>query len=214
MVEFKGVAMKSKIISSVLISSILIQITLTSGGCMTFHPVGDNNLANHRKDANTLLIKLNDKEIKLEPSDLIYYGNDSLFIYGKGDIINLADTPSWKERSFSGIISAAKIDSEQIITYESTKYHFFWMNDKKRIIIKDKDLIILNSDLQDYYWVADLGSNGYRQIYDKDIQNIEEKGLTPTGIILGIGLLAVAIVCIVFISRIDFPSGPIGPIYQ
>ena len=46
--------MKTKIISSILISSLLIQITLTSGGCTTFRPVEDNNLANHKKGSNTL----------------------------------------------------------------------------------------------------------------------------------------------------------------
>ena len=165
---------------------------------MTFRPVDDNNLSNHRNDINTILIKLKDKrEIKVEPENLIYYGNDSLIIYGEGDEINLMDATSRGLKKFKGFISQVKIDSEQVIMYESTKYHFFWMNDKKRISIKDKDLAKINSNSGDYYWVAKANNMGYQQFYENEIVEIEGEEFTLAAniavIILGVGAIILTI---------------------
>jgi hypothetical protein len=173
--------MKTKIISSILISTLLIQIALTSGGCMTFLPVEDNNLAHHQEDGNTLLVKLKDKrDIEIEPKNLIYYGNDSLFIYGKGYELNLADTTYQRLFPFNGFVSPApaKIDSEKVIMYDYSKYYLFWMNNNKRISIKEDDLTRFNSNTMDNYWVAKSENMGYQQFYVKDIAAIEEKGYT------------------------------------
>jgi hypothetical protein len=198
--NFKGAAMKSKIISSILISSLLIQITLTGGGCMTFLPVEDKNLAHHQEDENTLLVKLKDKrDIEVEPENLIYYGNDSLFIYGKGYELNLADTTYKRLFHFNGFVSPApaKIDSEKVIKYDSSKYYLFWMNNNKRISIKEDDLVRFSSNTMDNYWVTKSENMGYQQFYAKDIAAIEEKGLTDKakvgrtvfGVLSGIGLM-------------------------
>ena len=173
--------MKIKIISSILTSTLLIQITLTSGGCMTFLPVEGNNLANHQNDTNTLLIRIKDKrELKVEPENLIYYGNDSLFIYGEGYELNLADTEYSRLISFKGFVSPApaKIDSEKAIMYDSSKYYLFWMNNNKRISIREDNLARFNSNIMDNYWVAKSENMGYQQFYAKDIAAIEEKGYT------------------------------------
>jgi hypothetical protein len=189
--------MKTKIISSILISSLLIQITLTSGGCMTFKPVEDNNLAHHQKDDNTLLVKLKDKrDIEVEPENLIYYGNDSLFIYGQGYELNLADTTYQRLFHFNGFVSPAPatIDSEKVIMYDSSKYYLFWMNNNKRISIKEDDLTRFRSKTMDNYWVAKSENMGYQQFYEKDIAAIEKKGLTDTQKALGnIAILLVII---------------------
>ena len=187
--------MKSKIISSILISSLLIQITLTSGGCMTFLPVEDNNLAHHQDDNNKLLVKLKDKrDIEIEPKNLIYYGNDSLFIYGKGYELNLADTTYNRLFHFNGLILPANIDSEKVIVYDSTKFYLFWMNNNKRISIKEDNLARFNSNTMDNYWVAKSENMGYQQFYEKDIAAIEKKGLTDTQKALGnIAILLVII---------------------
>ena len=202
--------MKSKIISSILISSLLIQITLTGGGCMTFRPFDDNNLANLKKEKHTLLIKLKDKEeIELEPKNLIYYGDDSLLFYGKGDEFNLTDSAYLRERSFSGIISPAKIDSEQVIMFESTKYHFFWMKDKKRISIKDEDLTVLKSKTGNYYLIAYINGIGHRRIFTKDIEAIEEESFSTVGYIsIIVATVATIVVLLVLSNRLNwsFPS--------
>ena len=186
--------MKPKIISSILISSLLIQISLTSGGCMTFRPLEDNYLSSHKKDGYTLLIKLKDKrEIKVEPENLFYYGNDSLIIYGDGDEFNLADSTSRGLKKFKGFISPAKIDSEQIIMVENTKYHIFWMIDKKRISVMDRNLGRFNSDTHKYYWIAKSINMGYQQIYPDDIAGLEEKDKITAGGYFYYGLLLATI---------------------
>ena len=170
--------MKTQIISSILIFSLLIQIALTTEGCMEFRPVEDNNLAHHQKDTNTLLIRLKDKrDIEVEPENLIYYGNDSLFIYGKGYELNLADTTYNRLFHFNGFVSPApaKIDSEKVIMFDSSKYYLFWMNNNKRISIKEVDLARFNSNTMDNYWVAKSENMGYQQFYANDIAAIEEK---------------------------------------
>ena len=170
--------MKPKIISSILIPSLLIQITLTSGGCMTFKPVDDNNLSNHRNDINTILIKLKDKrEIKVEPENLVYYGNERLIIYGEGDEFNLSDTTKIGPTHFNGLIFPANIDSEKVIIYDSTKYCLFWTNNNKSISIRQDNLARFNSNTMDDYWVVKSENMGYQQFYAKDIVAIEEKGI-------------------------------------
>ena len=187
--------MKTQIISSILIFSLLIQIALTTEGCMEFRPVEDNNLAHHQKDTNTLLIRLKDKrDIEVEPENLIYYGNDSLFIYGKGYELNLADTTYNRLFHFNGLILPANIDSEKVIVYDSTKFYLFWMNNNKRISIKEDNLARFNSNTMDNYWVAKSENMGYQQFYEKDIAAIEKKGLTDTQKALGnIAILLVII---------------------
>ena len=205
--------MKSKIISSILISSLLIQITLTSGGCMTFLPVEDNNLAHHQDDDNTLLVKLKDKrDIEIEPQNLIYYGNDSLFIYGKGYELNLADTTYKRLFHFKGFVSPApaKIDSEKVIMYDSSKYYLFWMNNNKRVSIREDDLTRFTSNTMDNYWVAKSENMGYQQFYANDITTIEEKGYTDearvgkaVGAVLGLIGLAIGLWFLINIRLFD-----------
>jgi hypothetical protein len=205
--------MKTKIISSILISSLLIQITLTSGGCMTFLPVEDNNLAHHQDDDNTLLVKLKDKrEIKVRPENLIYYGNDSLFIYGEGYESNLVDTEYSNLEYFKGFVSPApaKIDSEKTIMYGSEKYHIFWINNNKRISIREDDLARFNSSTMDNYWVAKSVNMGYQQFYAKDIASIEEKGYTSgqNALMVSAGVLGIIglIALIIYMSSIKMPE--------
>ena len=199
--------MKVKIISSILISSLLIQITLTSGGCMTFKPVEDNNLAHHQNDDNTLLVKLKDKrDIEIEPKNLIYYGNDSLFIYGNGYELNLADTAIIRLAHFNGLIFPANIDSEKVIIYDSTKYYLFWMNNNKRISIGEDSLARFNSNTIDNYWVAKSENMGYQQFYAKNIVAIEEKGNTAMDanfITITVAIILLAIVIYGFWSLIN-----------
>jgi hypothetical protein len=67
--------MKTKIIPSILNSSLLIQITLTSGGCMTFKPVDNNKPANLKNEKHTLLFKLKNKgETRVDPKILSIMG--------------------------------------------------------------------------------------------------------------------------------------------
>ena len=210
--------MKSKIISSILISSLLIQISLTSGGCMTFSPVDDNNLANHKKDGNTLLIKLKDKRnIEVKPENLIYFGNDSLFIYGKGYELNLADTAKRRLTHFNGLIFPANIDSENVFIYDSTKFYLFWMNNNKRISIRKDNLARFNSNTMDNYWVAKSEDMGYQQFYEKDITVIEEKGPNKEAKIIGItaGVIGFAALIYVFVSMLNTrrPEIHIKPIF-
>ena len=162
--------MKTKIISSILIPSLLIQIILTSGGCMTFKPVDDNNLANLKKEKHTLLIKLkNKRETKVDPKNLIYYGNDSCLIYGKGDLYNNSTSANRGPTRFEGIVPPLKIDSEQVIGSN----HFFWMNDKSEIIINKGELIKFTSNSGNYYWVVQLHSMVFQQIFENNIEGIE-----------------------------------------
>jgi hypothetical protein len=182
--------MKIKIISSILTFILLIQITIIIGGCMTFSPTYDNNLAHYRKDENTLLIKLKDKRIlKVEPESLVYYGNDSLIIYGEGNEFDLSDSTYSGLKKFKGFISPAKIDSEQLIMYDDTKYHIFWMNNNRRLSIMHKNLGRFYSDSMDYYWVAKADSVGYQQIYSDDIAGLERKDKLTVGGYVYYGLL-------------------------
>ena len=198
--------MKTKVISSILISSLLIQITLTSGGCMTFKPVDDNNLANHRNDINTLLIKLKDKrEVKVEPENLVYYGNESLIIYGEGDEFNLADTTKIGPTHFNGLIFPANIDSEKVIIYDSTKYFLFWTNNNKRISIREDNLGRFNSNTIDNYWVAKSENMGYQQFYENDILSIKQ-GERNYEEIYYLALIVAVVILVVMLSEIRGPD--------
>ena len=162
--------MKTKIIPSILISSLLIQITLTSGGCMTFKPVDNNNPANLKNEKHTLLFKLKNKgETRVDPKNLIYYGNDSCLIYGKGDLYNNSTSAYRSPTRFEGIVQPLKIDSEQVIGPN----HFFWMNDKSKIIINKGELRKFTSNNGNYYWVVQLHNMDFMQIFENNIEGVE-----------------------------------------
>jgi hypothetical protein len=162
--------MKTKIIPSILISSLLIQITLTSGGCMTFKPVDNNNPANLKNEKHTLLFKLKNKgETRVDPKNLIYYGNDSSLIYGKGDLYNNSTSAYRSPTRFEGIVQPLKIDSEQVIGPN----HFFWMNDKSEIIINKGELRKFTSNNGNYYWVVQLHNMDFMQIFENNIEGVE-----------------------------------------
>ena len=177
---------------------------------MTFKPVEDNNLAHHQKDDNTLLVKLKDKrDIEVEPENLIYYGNDSLFIYGQGYELNLADTTYQRLFHFNGFVSPAPatIDSEKVIMYDSSKYYLFWMNNNKRISIKEDDLTRFRSKTMDNYWVAKSENMGYQQFYAKDIAEIEEKGYTNKtkivrGVFAALSAIGLIILCVLWYNSL------------
>jgi hypothetical protein len=115
---------------------------------MTFRPVDDNNLANLKNEKHTLLFKLkNKRETRVDFQNLVYNGNDSCLIYGKGDLYNNSTSLYRCPTRFEGIEQPRKIDSKQVIGPN----HFFWMNNKSEIIINKGELRKFTSKNGNYY---------------------------------------------------------------
>jgi hypothetical protein len=137
-----GTEMKTKIISTVIIYSLLIQIALISPGCMSTFPInGGNEPANYRDYKNKISIVLKDRnEVEVYPKNLYYVPADSEFIYGEGDEYSYLPEAYRKFTAFKGIISPAAIDSEAVVNSNSTIYHIIYIKDIKRLSIAAKDL--------------------------------------------------------------------------
>lgn len=144
--------MNTKIISTLLIYCILIQVLFTGTGCMSFYSTnGDDNLADYKNYDGKILLKLKDGTEAEVPQ------NGILDIEKNG------------------------VDSTKIIEYHSKPYEIYWMK-SKRMLLFDMDKSVKEvPDTNSDFWavVDDHDTRALRKIYDNDIDEIQIQKVNP-----------------------------------
>ncbi|MEJ2614392.1 MAG: hypothetical protein P8Z35_05515, partial [Ignavibacteriaceae bacterium] len=186
-----------KIIVSILISCMLLQLQFTQIGCTSFYPVNDNNkLVEYNNYSGKILLKLKDKtELNINPKYSIFIDKPSDLIYGTGSEFNYKDRKSF---DFKGIIEKDAIDSGKVIESNSTAYHLYWTRNNRRLSFKVGKVFSIAPDSGSGFWlVFDNNRDEYKKIYDRDIAEIQVQKTnwvtTSILILLGIGVLALFI---------------------
>ncbi len=139
--------MKTKIISYFLIYCFVIQTLLYGNGCMSFYPTeGENNLMLYKNGNERLLIKLKDKsEIEIPENSIC-------------------------------LIEKDKIDSSKVEEVYSNFYKIYWMKDNQKLVFKLGETYKFVPDSGNGFWfVMDKDKKEFKQIYDNDIAEIQER---------------------------------------
>ena len=164
--------MKTKIISSILISSLLIQITLTSGGCMSYYPSEKgNNLYSYNKNEDEIQITLKDSTKVNVPSNGVIY------------------------------FEKADIDSSKTVANQSNPYQEFWLKDKRKFTFKlDRIDSTYLDTASGYCYVLDKDNRTFRNLVNKDVMEIKEHKNNPANTALIVGLIFAALLFFVMIG--------------
>ena len=160
--------MKTKIISSVLVSSILIQLTVISDGCMSYYPSAKgNNLYSYNKNKDEIQIKLKDStEVNVPVNGIFYF-------------------------------EKANIDSSKTVVNEPNPYQIFWLKDKRRFTFRLDKMYNINSDsASDYCYVMDKDKSTFRNLVNKNVMEIKEYRNNPTSTYLIVGLIFATILIV------------------
>ena len=151
-----------------LIYFTLLQMVLYNSACTTYYSTRqDNNLKNYSEHKGKILLKLID-----------------------GTEIN-----SHKEGI--RLIEYNKIDSLRILNIGSEHYQFYWLKNKKRLrfkLVEDLDSKVRSDE--NFWMIMDENANGFRKIYNSDIQEIfiQKSNYLLTGSIIAL-VFIVIIVC-------------------
>lgn len=178
--------MNKRIISSVLIYCILIQLTYTYTGCTSLYPVSNNNPALSDYEGE-LLLKLKDKrELHINTQNAFYIETPSNLFYCVGKEYNFTTK---KLSDFKGIIERDKIDSSEVKMYNLNNVTAYWLNDNRKISC-EKELYSITPDSGAGYWLA-LDNSNYKvwKVFDREIQYIFKK---ETNVAATVGLVVVS----------------------
>lgn len=191
--------MVRKIISSVLVSSFLLQIMLTSFGCKAFYPLNnDDDLLENVSSKNRLLLKLKDQsELDLEPETYLFVDKPSEFIYGIGAKFDFSGRMRSK---FVGSVSKDEIVSmEVILIIDSTAYYRYLLKDSTRITFQKGKIYSATPDSGSEYWIVlDNDQNDLRIINKSEIEEIQinKTNWIATSLLLGIGIGFIALIIV------------------
>jgi hypothetical protein len=180
--------MNKKIVSYVLLNSLLVQIMLTSLGCHAFYPPNDNkDLEENINSKERLLIKLKDQtQLDLESGSYLFVNKPSEFICGIGYKYGFSNRTGPK---FISSLSKNEIDSNQTFIYGSTIVIKYWLNNNENIMFeKEKILNITPASGSGFWIVLDSDESALRMIEYADIEEIQ---IHKTNWVATIALLAV-----------------------
>jgi len=191
--------MRTKIISSILVFCMLIQIPLTQVGCTSFYPTGDNDLSKYSAESR-LLLKMKDKtDLDITPADCVSIDSSSELIYAIGKEYNY-ETKKFSD--FDGVIEKEKIDSAKFLESNSKKYYIYWINDNRKIICEREAYPIAPDSGSSFWLMYDNNKNEARKIYNSDIEMVEIQKTnwlaTSFLIFMGAAVLTFAILSMIF----------------
>jgi hypothetical protein len=190
--------MNKKIISYVLLNSLLVQIIFTSLGCHAFYsPNDDKDLEENINSKERILLKLKDQsQLDLESESYLFVNKSSEFIYG---IAAKLDFSRNKESRYVASIPKAEIVSlKEILIFNLTTYERYLLKDSTSITFEKGKMYTATPDSGREYWIVlDHEKNELRKINNSDIEEIQviEINWITTSVLLAvvIGFIAMAI---------------------
>ena len=180
--------MNKKIISFVLLNSLLVQIMLMSLGCHAFYlPNNDKDLEENINSKERLQLKLKDQtQLDLESGSYFFIDKPSEFIYGIGYKYGFSNRMGPK---FVGSLSKNEIDSTQTFIYGSTIVIKYWLKNNESIMFEKEKIIQISPASGSGFWIVlDRDESALRKIDNTDIEEIQ---IHKTNWVATIALLAV-----------------------
>lgn len=201
-----------KIISILLVYCLLFQLPFAGLGCTSFYSAkGIINLEHFKDYDREILIKLEDNsELQIAPKQFYFVNKPTELIFGTGKVYDFINR---KSSDFSGAIQNDIIDSNSVISVDSSTYHFFWTKDSKKYIFENSEFIKITQDSGKYFWIVrDDNTGKFRKIKNSSIQEIQvqEDDIVSTGL-LAATAMTLLYICIGVAALISFLK-LIGPL--
>jgi hypothetical protein len=164
--------MKSKIISSILIFCLLIQLPVANIGCRAAFPPGDTDLSKYANEDDQFLIVLKDSTVvQVNPGELIFVEDSSKIFYGRGEKY---DYDNETLSDFDNMFYDHEIDSTKVLESNSKFYQIFWMKNNTRMSFEAGKVLSVMSDSGKSCWVVWKKERGeFIKIYEDDISEIQ-----------------------------------------
>ncbi|MGE5458427.1 MAG: hypothetical protein ACM3RX_08735 [Methanococcaceae archaeon] len=188
----------------VIVYTLLAAMLLNIAGCSSFLPLEKEEKIDdylHSSQTHIEFILKNGEDIKTFSRNCSYVDSPGRHIYGDGILINKI---TQYEEAFSGEVIMDLVDSLKNITADLKNYIFCYLKNSKRIIFEEKDVVIVNSDTLNTFWV--IHTSPPKIIFTSDIKDIQvEKFNTAqiiTGVAIGAGILAALIVLFINLEKL------------